>query len=1443
MILIISEVTMKKRNIRSILWLMVFILFSGGSAFSELIDNGDGLISDTVTGLIWEQTPDGSPVSYSGAAEYCRNLNIGNQSDFRVPRIDELAQIADYSRNDPALSPAFSVREGSFWSETLSAGNSSEAWILDYFDGSIKTSSVNELIKVRCVAGNSKYDLSPASRLTDDISGEVTVDAYTELQWQKNPIKTVQSFENAKTYCSSLETGGYSDWRLPSVHELVKIINYTSVNPAINTQFIDATVGAYWSSTEYADSSNKAWFADMKDGSVSATDLTGQGFALCVRGMPENGPDAAETLKVSIVTDKTIGPAPLQVRFSAAVSGHTGPYTYEWDFGGEAQSTTQSPSYTFSTAGAYTVIVTVTDAEGDSASGSVDIIASDANAACSLASDLITGNVPLSVNLTITLPPVSGSVTSTVWDYGDGESERTLLPVSSKSHTYATAGVYTASYTQVGSPTFSCDTKITVKSNLAAAISISPDNGYAPLTVAITGSATGGQGPYTYSVDFGDGDSATGESQTHVYDTPGVYIASVTATDANGMKYSASGSLTVTEEPPPLSCNINVEPTSPDTPLDIKFSADLPNVSGSITQIIWNYGDGESGNSLLPLPETSHTYAAAGEYTVSFSQVGTPDIYCETTFEAPLISYVSIQMSPTEAVLSQKGDSLRFLIEAYDTSGNLTEPKNITFKSSDTNVVKIDGKSAVAVGDGTATVTASIGNLTAEAVITVSIKPVSLEVRPNLIFLEKDEGTKPYVTAIYLDGHQENITDFIINVVSGGDYVSVKGTSVVGKANGIARLSCEYEGLSTELLVQVTVPPPLNISPSIVKVKAGEAVAVTVDGGKPPYSVTVGSIKTDTEASGKNKWELTAPTASGDTTYVVTDSAGGSATLTITVLAPLKLTADVGNSPAVDPGTEIHFATSGGNPPYRWYATAGEISEPDSDNNVTYTAPLAVGIYTVTVEDAGGQTYDFVISTIQSMIVTPAKLNMSPGGTRKFRVTGGQKPYTATADAGAPVADGEGGFDYTAPEVVGNYLITVRDNRNSIQTIKVVVVRPLLVSPSSAYLDKEEEKIFKLAGGFGKDADITVQALKGDVPAHPEKRSFTYKAPTVTGPDTILVTDINGQQTKVEIEVTSDLFFVSPSNEALLPGEERYFRAVAGVGDEFSWVSSKGDIDNSYQGKRNIAYVAAEVLGVDKITATDKSGNTADANIHVVSDYVLITPKEVFLTPGSSATFRALRGSGDYEFTVSGGDFTVGDSNADGENDELVYKAPARVGNYFVTVFDSSGNSAQAIVYVSGGTVKPKPPELIFKEVANPLTWPSASQQPMGAGKIQEGGDLLDLAVDFPNYTDEKGDPVAMNYYLGVFVEPLGMLVLFNEEGGLSVGEIVPFMSGETSAFYQKVFSLDFCQPDPIVPIGNYHIYGVAVESGYDPDKNFSFNPPDAPFEIWHFTFDFKGCS
>ncbi len=62
-------------------------------ASNRFVDNGDGTITDTKTGLMWAEKDNGAPIKWSDALSYCSHFNVGGYIDWRMPTLAELASL------------------------------------------------------------------------------------------------------------------------------------------------------------------------------------------------------------------------------------------------------------------------------------------------------------------------------------------------------------------------------------------------------------------------------------------------------------------------------------------------------------------------------------------------------------------------------------------------------------------------------------------------------------------------------------------------------------------------------------------------------------------------------------------------------------------------------------------------------------------------------------------------------------------------------------------------------------------------------------------------------------------------------------------------------------------------------------------------------------------------------------------------------------------------------------------------------------------------------------------------------------------------------------------------------------------------------------------------------------------------------------------------------
>ena len=68
-------------------------------------DNGDGTVTDGVTGLMWQQTPDAERRDQAGCERYAKSLQLAGHGDWRLPTIQELVSIADFMGNMHSSTP------------------------------------------------------------------------------------------------------------------------------------------------------------------------------------------------------------------------------------------------------------------------------------------------------------------------------------------------------------------------------------------------------------------------------------------------------------------------------------------------------------------------------------------------------------------------------------------------------------------------------------------------------------------------------------------------------------------------------------------------------------------------------------------------------------------------------------------------------------------------------------------------------------------------------------------------------------------------------------------------------------------------------------------------------------------------------------------------------------------------------------------------------------------------------------------------------------------------------------------------------------------------------------------------------------------------------------------------------------------------------------------
>lgn len=130
---------------------------SGCATEGRFIDNGDGTVTDTCTGLMWQQGS-GPNGTWCSALAYCEELELAGHGDWRMPNIMELQSITDFENAFPALDPVFeSSVSGTYWTSTTYAGDPegvrNRAWVVTTESGetdvNVKTTPFDSVRAVR----------------------------------------------------------------------------------------------------------------------------------------------------------------------------------------------------------------------------------------------------------------------------------------------------------------------------------------------------------------------------------------------------------------------------------------------------------------------------------------------------------------------------------------------------------------------------------------------------------------------------------------------------------------------------------------------------------------------------------------------------------------------------------------------------------------------------------------------------------------------------------------------------------------------------------------------------------------------------------------------------------------------------------------------------------------------------------------------------------------------------------------------------------------------------------------------------------------------------------------------------------------------------------------------------------------------------------------------
>ncbi len=769
----------------------------------------------------------------------------------------------------------------------------------------------------------------------------------------------------------------------------------------------------------------------------------------------------------------------------------------------------------------------------------------------------------------------------------------------------------------------------------------------------------GGVAPFQWNAERGD------VSSNGNYTSPGtVGPDTVTVTNATGAE--ATATIDVTKK----LLRINPSITAVNADAQSTFTA-----IGGDGNYTWSVKKGSLSDKGTTVTYTAPALAGDDELTLTDGSGG------EVKAKIRVLSAVgNLSITPAKAKLSAN-ETQKFIV--HNAIGN------ISWTASGGNIAS----------DGTYTAPASMGSYTIVATDLQSSRNVKATVMVgaalNLTPTEKkmhtgdsanfsvNGGEAPYSWRVIGDGFLDGDTSEI------GEEVRFTAGVTTGK---VTLLVADNKSLSSE--ATITVVGEMLITPENVILPRGGSQTFQVSGGTGDITWIADYGNID------NAGNYTAPDGLG--TYVVTasDTAGNKASVNIVVSDVIPVITPA--SAWLQKGGKTTLEVIGGTPPYRWEASVGSIS--GNGNTVTYQAPKLSSDVTITVTDNLGNESKASVYVDLPLMASREEIFVRPGQTARVSVVGGIPAFdwqTGMGEMKAPRTEEQGTNLYTAPNIYGDDIITVRDQKGDTTTVAVHVIPLLLVTPHKRFMEREKTKQFTVASGVPPYTAVVTG--EGDIePAKSDDGHFKFTSGSTADKDIVIefrdnVAGDEQRVVKVHVYVERQLR-VSPLEMLHVPfGNEKKFRATGGTGDFFV-VADRGYAEIDPETGDGI-YIAPGVKGDSNLTVVDSSDQEIVVTTKIGHSPPFISPSIATLVPGETRSFMVSRGAPKYEWSFDGNRW----QGMDSQNSVVQITAPLTAGVYNLSVEDAKGYEAQAAITVIQPLIVSPVSHVVYRGVSDKL--------------------------------------------------------------------------------------------------------------------------------------------
>ncbi|GGG42569.1 hypothetical protein GCM10011414_10190 [Croceivirga lutea] len=725
----------------------------------------------------------------------------------------------------------------------------------------------------------------------------------------------------------------------------------------------------------------------------------------------------------------------------------------------------------------------------------------------------------------------------------------------------------------------------------AANIIATPLSGTAPLEVNFDASGTTDDGLIaSYSWDFGDGNTATGETATNTFTNEGIFTVTLTVEDTEGAQNSTTVEINVSAANEAPVADATATPLNGQAPLEVSFSAANSTDDNGIVSYAWDFGDG-IGTSTEENPV--YTYATDGIFTAiltvtdaeGLEDTANIEITVTPANEAPI---AVAEATPVSGIVP---------LEVNFNAANSTDDAGIVSYAWDFG----DGSSVVTIENPTHTYTAS-GNFTATLTVTdaqglensdtvaITVETPDNQAPTAVVDATPTTGTTPLEVVFSSDGSTDDksIVSFAWDFGDGTGNSTEENPTYTYTTSGdfTATLTVtDAEGLQNTASILITVDAP-NEAP------VADASATPLSGNAPLEVSFSSDGSTDDTAIVSYTWDFgdgSGTSTEENPTYTYTTIGNYTATLTVTDAEGLEDTATV----------EISVTeNTGGNQAPSAIASATPL---------TGNAPLEVSF------SSDGSSDDTAIVSYTWDFGDGSGTSTEENPTYTYTTIGN---YTATLT----VTDAEGLADTATVE------ISVTENTGGNQAPSAIASAtpltgnaPLEVSFSSDG-STDDTAIVSYTWDFGDGSGTSTE----------ENPAYTYTTVGVFTA-TLTVTDAEGLEDSATVTITVEQETMNQAPEAVatatpISGEaplEVAFSSVGSSDDDaiasYSWDFGTGDTSND----ENPIYVFQnEGEYTVTLTVTDTEGltNTAELEIIVIENDPTAIEQNVTIAPNPATT-------------------------------------------------------------------------------------------------------------------------------------------------------------------------------------------------------------------------------